>query len=177
MVQTVFQNRHLAQLSPCVSNQWDFWNGEICGLYPLCFPFTRTHAYSVFRVCIFQCTQMAMCKWQEVEVAVWKSYGKSSDKLGGVLKNLRAAGKSEHCSLHLCIFSSDTCLSCDTTLGFLANEWWWKGWVWKPQQQLRIWFSKQVWNLRWDFASYCLWLPPCRESCSSTKVQVIIASC
>lgn len=124
MVEIVFRNRHLAQLFPCVSNQWDFWSGEICGLYSLCFPLVRIHTYTVFRACIFQCTQMAMCKWQGVEIVVWKSYGKSRDKLGGALKSLRATGKAEHCLLHLCIFSSDTCMSCATILGFLANEWW-----------------------------------------------------
>lgn len=102
----------------------------------------------------FRCTQMAMCKGQEEGIVLWKSYSKSRDKLDGALKSLRATGKAEHWLLHLCIFSSDTCMSCDITLGFPANEWWWKGWVQKPQQQLRIWFSKQVWNLRWYFASY-----------------------
>lgn len=169
-MQIVFRNRHLAQMSPCVSNQWDFWNRAKCGLYSLCFPFARIHT----RVCIFQCTQMAMCKWQEVGIVVWKSQSKSRDKFGGALKSLRDTGKAEHCLLHLCIVSCDTCMRCDTTLGFLANEWWWKGWVQKPQQQLRIWFSKQVWNLRWYFASYCLWLSYSRESCSRTKVQVIV---
>lgn len=173
MVQIVFRNRHLAQMSPCVNIQWDFWNREKCGLYSLCFPFARIHTYSVFRVCIFQCTQMATCKWQELEIVLWKSHGKSRDKLGGALKSLRDTGKAEHCLFYLCIFSSDTCLRCGTTLGFPANEWWWKGWVQKLQHQLRIWFSKELRNLRWCFASYCLCLPPCRESCSRTKVQVI----